>query len=143
MKASLGSIVLASALAAAPTVFAQAQSAPIAADLIVINAKVHTMNKEQPTASAFAVKDGLFLAVGSNAEMTALGGESTRTIDAGGRAVIPGLNDSHLHAVRAGRFYNLELRWDGVDSLERGLQMIREQAARTPEGQWVRVIGGR
>ena len=66
----------------------------------------------------------------------------TRVIDAGGRRVIPGLNDSHLHAVRGGRFYNLELRWDGVDSLERALQMIREQAERTPKGQWVRVDRG-
>ena len=71
-----------------------------------------------------------------------LRGDRTRVIDAGGRRVIPGLNDSHLHAVRGGRFYNLELRWDGVDSLERALQMIREQAKRTPKGQWVRVIGG-
>jgi predicted amidohydrolase YtcJ len=142
MNAPLCSIVLSTAIAGASAVSAQTQSAPDAADLIVINAKVHTMNVTQPTASAFAVRDGLFLAVGSNAEMTTLRGESTRAIDAGGRTVIPGLNDSHLHAIRAGRFYNLELRWDGVESLERGLQMIREQAARTPEGQWVRVIGG-
>ena len=46
------------------------------------------------------------------------------------------------HAVRGGRFYNLELRWDGVDLLARGLAMIREQATRTPQGHWVRVIGG-
>ena len=46
------------------------------------------------------------------------------------------------HVIRGGRFYNLELRWDGVDSLERGLAMIREQAKRTPKGQWVRIIGG-
>ena len=123
----------------APSTYAQPQQP---AELIVVNAKVHTMNDQQPTASAFAVKDGKFVAVGSDAEMTALRGDSSRVIDAGGRTVIPGLNDSHLHAVRAGRFYNLELRWDGVDSLERGLEMIREQAARTPEGQWVRVIGG-
>jgi predicted amidohydrolase YtcJ len=63
-------------------------------------------------------------------------------IDAGGRTLIPGLNDSHLHAVRGGRFYNLELRWDGVKSLKQGLAMIREQAERTPKGHWVRVIGG-
>jgi predicted amidohydrolase YtcJ len=71
-----------------------------------------------------------------------LRGDRTRVIDAGGRRVIPGLNDSHIHAVRGGRFYNLELRWDGVELLERALQMIGEQAKRTPKGQWVRVIGG-
>lgn len=123
---------------------AHAQQRPndIVADLIVVNAKVHTVDEAQPDASAFAVKDGLFIAVGGEAEISRHRGVSTRVIDAGGRCVIPGLNDSHLHAVRAGRFYNLELRWDGVDSLERGLALIRTQAARTPEGQWVRVIGG-
>jgi len=123
---------------------AHAQQRPndIVADLIVVNAKVHTVDEAQPEASAFAMKDGLFIAVGGEAEVSRHRGVSTRVIDAGGRCVIPGLNDSHLHAVRAGRFYNLEVRWDGVDSLERGLAMIREQAARTPEGQWVRVIGG-
>jgi predicted amidohydrolase YtcJ len=56
--------------------------------------------------------------------------------------VIPGLHDGHLHVVREGMHFNLELRWDGVRSLARGLQMIREQAARTPVGQWLRVVGG-
>ena len=56
--------------------------------------------------------------------------------------MIPGLIDSHAHPTRGGRFYAAELRWDGVDSLARGLTMVREQAARTPEEQWVRVIGG-
>jgi predicted amidohydrolase YtcJ len=55
---------------------------------------------------------------------------------------VPGLNDSHIHVIRGGRFYNLELRWDGVKSLQAGLDMIREQAKRTPAGQWVRVVGG-
>jgi predicted amidohydrolase YtcJ len=48
-------------------------------------------------------------------------------VDVGGRRVVPGLNDSHLHAIRGGLMFNLELRWDGVDSLARGLEMIREQ----------------
>ena len=56
--------------------------------------------------------------------------------------MIPGLNDSHLHATRGARLYAAELRWDGVGSLARGLEMVREQAARTPPGQWVRVMGG-
>lgn len=112
------------------------------ADLIVTNAKVFTVDEQRPQASAFAVKDGNFIAVGGDAEMAAYRGEKTRVIDARGHTVIPGLNDSHAHAVRGGRFYNLELRWDGVDSLERALAMVREQARRTPTGQWVRIIGG-
>lgn len=112
------------------------------ADLIVMNAHVHTMDERRPQASAFAVRDGQFVTVGDRSDVDALRGPGTRVINAQGRTVIPGLNDSHAHAIRGGRFYNLELRWDGVDSLERGLAMIREQARRTPQGQWVRVVGG-
>jgi predicted amidohydrolase YtcJ len=112
------------------------------ADLIVTNAKVITVDTQRPQASAFAVRDGTFVAVGDAADVAPHRGEQTRVIDAKGHTIIPGLNDSHAHVVRGGRFYNLELRWDGVDSLQRGLAMIREQAQRTPKGQWVRVIGG-
>ena len=100
------------------------------------------MDSQRPRAAAFAVRDGKFVVVGDEADVQGLRGASTRCIDARGRTIIPGLNDSHAHAVRGGRFYNLELRWDGVDSLERALGMIREQARRTPQGHWVRVIGG-
>lgn len=112
------------------------------ADLIVVNAKITTLDEGHPDAGALAVRDGMFVAVGKGAEVLQLRGDATRVIDAGGRRLVPGLNDSHLHAVRGGRFYDLELRWDGVDSLERGLAMIAEQAKRTSKGQWVRVIGG-
>ena len=113
-----------------------------APDFIVVNAKVATLDDAKPYATAFAVRDGKFVAVGDDAGVSALRGEGTRLIDALGRTVIPGLNDSHAHAIRGGRFYNLELRWDGVESLERALAMVHEQAGRTPEGQWVRIIGG-
>lgn len=112
------------------------------ADLVVTNAKIATLDPLQPSASVLAVKNGRFVFVGEERDLGAFQGPDTKTIDAGRRALIPGLNDSHLHAVRGGRFYNLELRWDGIKSLKRGLAMIREQAARTPKGQWVRVIGG-
>jgi predicted amidohydrolase YtcJ len=112
------------------------------ADLIVTNAKIATLDPQRTSASALAVKDGKFVFVGEESDLEAFRGPGTKAIDAGGRTLIPGLNDSHLHAVRGGRFYNLELRWDGVKSIKRGLAMIREQAARTPKGQWVRVIGG-
>lgn len=119
-----------------------AASAPPTADLVVLNADVRTLHEPQPRATAFAVKDGRFLAVGSDADVAPHRGALTRVVDAGGRTVIPGLNDSHIHAIRAGRFYDLELRWDGVASLEEGLRLIRDEAARSPTGRWVRVIGG-
>jgi len=111
-------------------------------DLIVFNAKVTTQNRAQPEAEAVAIRDGVFFKVGSNQEVLAYKGSKTKLIDAKGRRMIPGLNDSHIHAVRGGRFYNLELRWEGVPTLKQALSMLSEQAKRTPKGQWVRVIGG-
>ncbi len=112
------------------------------ADLIVTNAKVAVMDTNKTITEAIAVKDGRVLATGSNEEILKLKSRNTNTIDGNGRTLIPGLNDSHLHLTRGGRFFNAELRWDGVKSLKRALQMLREQAVRTPKGQWVRVIGG-
>jgi predicted amidohydrolase YtcJ len=80
--------------------------------------------------------------VGTDAEIMAYRGAHTKLVDLNKRTVIPGLNDSHLHLIRGGLNYNLELRWDGVPSLADGLRMLREQAQRTPPGQWVRVVGG-
>ncbi len=125
------------------TAAAQAQSVRGAkADLIIRNGKILTLDEGRPDASAVAVRDGKFLRVGTDAEVMAHKGPQTRVIDASGHRIVPGLNDSHIHVIRGGRFYNLELRWDGVKSLKAGLDMIREQAKRTPAGQWVRVVGG-
>jgi predicted amidohydrolase YtcJ len=114
------------------------QAAP---DLIVHNAEVTTFN--QQTVTAFSVVDGKFAELSDNArDLLQQKGADTLVIDAGGRRVIPGMNDSHLHVVRGGRFYNLETRWEGITRLKDALALIKEQAKRTPKGQWVRVIGG-
>jgi predicted amidohydrolase YtcJ len=112
------------------------------ADLILHGARITTMDGARPVAEAVAVQGGRFVAVGTAHDVMARRGPATRVIDAGGRTVIPGLNDSHIHVVRGGLNYNLELRWDGVPSLADALRMLREQAARTPAPQWVRVVGG-
>ncbi len=112
------------------------------ADLIVINAKASIMDPNRSIVEAIAVKNGKILETGSNSKIQRLQSDNTILINANGRTVIPGLNDSHLHLTRGGRFYNAELRWDGVKSLKRALEMLSEQAKRTPPGQWVRVIGG-
>lgn len=112
------------------------------ADLILLNARVHTLNPSQDIEEAIAVSGDKIVFVGSNKEAIRLKSRNTQLIDANGRTVIPGLFDAHLHVIRAGRFYNAELRWDGVKSLARALNMLQEQAKRTPEGQWVRVVGG-
>lgn len=112
------------------------------AETIVHNALVYTLNDSQPTAQALAIANGKIIKVGTNKEVLALKARQTRMIDAQGKCIIPGIFDSHLHVIRGGRFYHAELRWDGVRSLKRALQMLKEQASRTPEGQWIRVVGG-
>ena len=110
--------------------------------MIVANGRVATLDGPRPFANALAIQDGRFAAVGSNEEIMVLRGAKPRVIDLGGRTVIPGLNDSHMHPIRGGLNYNMELRWDGVPSLADALRMLREQARRTPPPQWVRVVGG-
>jgi predicted amidohydrolase YtcJ len=105
------------------------------------NGKIAT-NTSPYFAEALAVADGLVSAVGSNDDILRLRAGNTELIDLEGRTVIPGLNDSHLHIIRGGLHYNLELRWDGVPSLADALRMLKEQAQRTPAPQWVRVVGG-
>lgn len=112
------------------------------ADLVLFNGSITTMDPARPNATAVALRSGRFVAVGPDAEILSLKGPGTRAIDLGGKRVIPGLNDSHLHVIRGGLNYNLELRWDGVPSLADAMRLLRAQAARTPPGQWVRVVGG-
>lgn len=112
------------------------------ADAIFTGGRITTLDRSRPEATAIAVRNGRVLAVGSDAEIAALGSGTTRRLDLGGRRVIPGLNDSHTHLIRAGLHHNLELRWDGVDRLADAMAMLRAQVARTPAPQWVRVVGG-
>ncbi|WP_171891505.1 amidohydrolase, partial [Pseudomonas aeruginosa] len=112
------------------------------ADLILHNGRFHTVDRDNPTATAVAIKDGKFLAVGNDAEAMLHRGSATQVIDLQKRTVIPGLNDSHLHLIRGGLNYNLELRWEGVPSLADALRLLKNQAERTPSPQWVRVVGG-
>ncbi|PKH25320.1 amidohydrolase [Enterobacterales bacterium CwR94] len=112
------------------------------ASLIFTNGKFHTVDPENPRATAVAIKDGTFLAVGSDSEVMQHASATTQIVDLKGATGIPGLNDSHLHLIRGGLNYNLELRWEGVPSLADALRMLKEQALRTPSPQWVRVVGG-
>ncbi|MGZ4960584.1 MAG: amidohydrolase [Methylomonas sp.] len=111
------------------------------ADSILHNAKIAT-NAVPSFVEAVAIKDGKITAIGTNDEILRQYGSAASIIDGQGRTVIPGLNDSHIHPIRGGLNYNLELRWDGVPSLADALRRLKEQAMRTPPPQWVRVIGG-
>lgn len=109
-------------------------------DLIVTNARITTLDSHHAEADSIAVKDGKIIGVG-NADRFSKSA-STTVIDLKGRRVIPGLNDSHIHIIRGGLNFNMELRWDGVPSVADALRMLKEQAQRTPPGQWIRVVGG-
>ncbi|PAU78539.1 amidohydrolase [Halomonas salipaludis] len=111
-------------------------------DIIFHNGQITTLDRANPTATAVAIKDGKFLAVGSDQDVMPLAGASTRVVDLKRRNALPGLYDNHTHVVRGGLNYNLELRWDGVRSLADAMDMLRRQVAVTPAPQWVRVVGG-
>jgi predicted amidohydrolase YtcJ len=110
-------------------------------DTIIINAKVTTLDRENPQAEAVAIRDGRFLAVGSERDVRAAAPDAA-VIDAKGHRLIPGLIDSHMHIIRGGLNFNMELRWDGVTSLSEAMAMLKAQVDRTPAPQWVRVVGG-
>src|SRR4249919_1495201 len=112
------------------------------ADLILHRGLFTTLARGQPTASAVAIRGGRFLAVGADNEVMSLAGPKTRVVDLKGRRVLPGLIDNHLHIIRGGLNFNMELRWDGVRSLADAMSMLKRQIAVTPPPQWVRVVGG-
>lgn len=112
------------------------------AELIVHNARITTLDPAAPHSTALAVSGGMVIDVGGDATILARRTPDTLVIDAHGRRLIPGLNDSHTHLIRGGLSYNLELRWDGVTSLADAMAMLKAQVARTPAPQWVRVVGG-
>ncbi len=84
---------------------------------MLMNGKFATLDPTKPQATAVAIKDGLFEAVGSDEDIMWLADASTRVINLEKRTVIPGLNDSHTHVIRGGLHYNMELRWEGVPSV--------------------------
>ncbi|ACH37549.1 amidohydrolase, YtcJ-related protein [Citrifermentans bemidjiense Bem] len=110
-------------------------------ELVLYNGTITTLDENNPEVTALAVSGGRVIAIGG-AELLQEADEGTKRIDLKKHRAIPGLNDSHIHVIRGGLNYNMELRWDGVPSLHDALGMLREQARRTPPPQWVRVIGG-
>jgi predicted amidohydrolase YtcJ len=112
------------------------------ADLILHHGLFTTLARAHPTATAVAIRDGRFLAVGADKEVMALAGPKTKVVELKGRRVLPGLIDNHLHIIRGGLNFNMELRWDGVRSLADAMSMLKRQVAVTPPPQWVRVVGG-
>src|SRR6201985_3573648 len=113
-----------------------------APDLILHRGLFTTLDSANPVAHAVAIRDGVFIAVGGEEEVMPLAGPKTKKVDLKGRRVLPGLTDNHLHIIRGGLNFNMELRWDGVPSLADAMAMLKRQVAITPPPQWVRVVGG-
>jgi predicted amidohydrolase YtcJ len=111
-------------------------------DIILHRGLFATLDRSNPTASAVAIKDGKFIAVSRDEEVLPSATRDTRIVDLKGRRVLPGLIDNHLHIIRGGLNFNMELRWDGVRSLADAMGMLKRQVAITPPPQWVRVVGG-
>jgi len=114
----------------------------MSADLILRNARFTTLDRSNPHASAVAITGGVFIAVGQEQDVMPLAAPQTRVTALQGRRVLPGLIDNHLHIIRGGLNFNMELRWDGVRSLADAMAMLKRQVAVTPPPQWVRVVGG-
>jgi predicted amidohydrolase YtcJ len=112
------------------------------ADTIVVGGKIVTLDDPSTIQEALAIRDGKFLAVGASADMRRLAGPSTRVIDAGGRTVLPGLIDTHVHLIQAAAFWRDEIRVDEARSLEDIFAAIRARAAAVPPGTWILIRGG-
>jgi hypothetical protein len=112
------------------------------AEIIYFNGMIKGVGTFDKKLTAIAIKNKKFLKFGSDDEILKLKNSNTKLIDLQKKVVIPGLNDSHIHLIRGGLNFNMELRWDGIKSLSDALSILKEQAARTPPPQWVRVVGG-
>ena len=110
------------------------------ADLILVSARI--WDGTELAADAIAIADGLVVATGSSREILGLVSEATEVLDAGGRRVIPGLIDSHIHMIRAGLTWNEEVRWETVGSLHQGLDSISGRADAVEPGRWIAAVGG-
>lgn len=118
---------------------AYAERTLLAPDLIILNAAVRTMDDSRPVAEAIAIAGNRIAAVGSTSEMKSLAGAKTRVIDAGGKSVLPGFNDAHVHWLSGGySITNVDLR--DATSREEFTRRIAQFVSKTPKGRWI--LGG-
>ena len=130
----------AAGLASTATWSSRAVAAPLAPDLIVVNAKIYTVDDAQPRAEALAVRGDRFVAVGANADIRAMAGPGTQLIDAHGMTVTPGFIDCHVHVDGEVVLYEVcvgnpfDVEFVTIDSI---IDKLRAKAARTAPGFWV------
>jgi len=107
------------------------------ADTVLLNGRILTADAAFSIAEAVAIREGRFMVVGSNAEVKAFVGATTEVTDLGGRTVVPGLIDTHAHVEAAGLF-NYTVSFDGVTTVAEALARVKDMAARTAPGEWIR-----
>jgi predicted amidohydrolase YtcJ len=110
------------------------------ADTVLLNGKILTVDNQFSTREALAIRDGRILAVGTTAEIKKLSGPATQVVDLGGRAVIPGLIDNHMHAIRAALSFSTEVNWIGATSLAEALGRVHDAAQKMKPGAWLIVV---
>ena len=112
------------------------------ADTVLFNGKILTVDKEFSVQEALAIAHGRVLATGTSSAMKQLADDKARLIDLGGRTVIPGLTDGHIHGIRAALTFGTEVNWIGVPSLKEALEKMRSVARTQKPGSWIVVAGG-
>ena len=135
MKIQNTSLLLVGALACTPVV---AQPA----DIILTQGKIISADAQDKIYQAMAVRDGKIIALGKSKKMQAWKGSQTQVINLKGKVVIPGLIDSHMHAIRAALSYSTEVHWFGLNSIEAALDKLKQAAVRAKPGEWLIVAGG-
>ena len=131
---------LTGALLAIPLFAVAASAQP--ADTLLVNGKILTVDRAFSTREALAIRDGRIVALGGNPEIRRLAGPLTRVIDLEGRTAIPGLIDSHLHAIRAALSFSTEVNWIGATTITEAVARIHEAAQTKKPGSWLIVAGG-
>src|SRR5690349_16963333 len=111
-------------------------------DTVVTNGKILTVDAGFRIVQALAIDNGRIVARGTNAEVAHHQGPRTQVIDVAGATVIPGLIDNHFHLTRAIDRWNIQARFEGVDSRRKALEILAAKAASLPPGAWVMVQGG-
>jgi len=142
MKQQTLTVAFTGALVVAATAIPLLRAQAVPADLILSNGKIITVDERFTIAQAVAITGERIVAVGTNQEITRLAGPETRRVDLRGRAALPGLIDNHMHLLRAGITWQQEVRWDGVDSRARALDLLRARARTARPGEWVYNLGG-
>ena len=131
------SLVVVALIQGAPPAIAQS-SAP---DVVLLGGKIITVDQKNTVTEAIAIRNSRIVAMGSSANVRKLSGPRTQVIDLGGRTVVPGLIDSHIHAIRDALYYKAKVDWSGVRNIEEALESIRAAARQASPGTWLVVIG--